>query len=84
MFSIHDMILLAEAYAAGCAVEEKTVSNRVFADSKKLAAMRAGGDITVGRFNSAMQWFSDNWPDTIDWPAGILRPPRSTEMEAAE
>ncbi|ASY56463.1 hypothetical protein SS05631_c15270 [Sinorhizobium sp. CCBAU 05631] len=63
-------------------VEEKTVSNRVFSDSKKLGAMRAGGDITVGRFNAAMRWFSVNWPEEAEWPAGVPRP--VLQAEAAE
>jgi hypothetical protein len=74
MFEIHHLIDLAEVYARSEAVEEKTVSNRVFGDSKKLTAMRSGGDITVGRFNAAVRWFSANWPEGVDWPNGIPRP----------
>lgn len=82
MFEIHHLILLAAEYARLERVEEKTVSNRVFSDSKKLAAMRAGGDITVGRFNAAMLWFCANWPEGADWPEGVARP--VLHPEAAE
>jgi hypothetical protein len=81
MLTIHHLIHLAAEYARLMGVEEKTVSNRVFSDSKKLAAMRAGGDITVGRFNEALRWFSKNWPEGADWPAGV---PRPLVAEAAE
>lgn len=74
MFEIHHLILLADEYARVGAVEEKTVSHRVFDDSKKLRLLREGGDITVGRFNSAVRWFSANWPEGADWPAEIPRP----------
>lgn len=63
------LIRLADAYKAGCAVtNDSTVSFRVFGDSKKLAQLRAGRDITVSRFNAAVAWFRDNWPDGVTWP----------------
>lgn len=83
MFEIAHLIVIAEAYAHRASVEEKTVSSRVFGDSKKLAALRGGADITVGRFNSAMRWFSANWPAEAEWPAGVPRP-GVTVPEAAE
>lgn len=63
------LIRLADAYKAGAAVpNDSTVSFRVFGDSKKLAQLREGRDITVGRFNLAVAWFRENWPDGIAWP----------------
>lgn len=64
------LIDVADAYkaAAGLTVD-KTVSHRVFGDSKKLRSLRAGSDITVSRFNAAMLWFASNWPDGADLPA---------------
>lgn len=82
MFDIADLVTLADTYGRHAEIEEKTVSSRVFADSKKLSALRTGSDITVGRFNAAMQWFSDNWPEAVDWPEGVVRP--ETMKEAAE
>ncbi|MDH6265514.1 hypothetical protein M2360_000904 [Rhizobium sp. SG_E_25_P2] len=83
MLEISQLLTLADEYARLCVVEEKTVSSRVFDDGKKLRALRGGSDITVGRFNAAMQWFSDNWPEGADWPASVARPaPRA--LEAAE
>ncbi len=65
---------VADAYAKLTGVEEKTVSSRVFADSKKLTAIRAGSDITVGRYNTALGWFSENWPEGSVWPHDVPRP----------
>jgi hypothetical protein len=84
MSQIHDLLLLAEAYGITLGVEEKTVSSRVFSDSKKLAALRGGSDITVSRFNATIQWFSDNWPDGAAWPVGVQRPDKAQTIEAAE
>ncbi len=65
MIDISTLIARADAYklAAGLS-EDKTVSHRVFGDSKKLTSLRKGADITVGRFNAAMEWFDRNWPSS--------------------
>lgn len=74
MTEIAHLLSVADAYKAALAIEDTTVSSRVFDDSKKLDALRSGSDITLGRFNSAMRWFSDNWPASAEWPTSVLRP----------
>jgi len=80
MNSSNPLIRVADAYAQALGLSDKTVSSRVFRDSKKLGAMRDGADITMGRFADAMRWFSENWPDGAEWPDDVERPQR----EAAE
>ena len=74
MIEIRHLLSLADAYQLSCHVEDKTLSSRVFGDSKKLGAMRSGADITTARFNMAIGWFSANWPADTAWPRGIPRP----------
>ena len=74
MQQIADLLSVADAYKTGLGIEDTTVSARVFNDSKKLSALRAGADITIGRFNSALRWFDDNWPDGVRWPVQVQRP----------
>lgn len=65
MIEIAHLLYVADAYKAAAGVEkDTTVSHRVFGDTKKIEALRAGGDITVGRFNAAMAWFRANWPES--------------------
>lgn len=72
--STNTLITIASAYlTASDARQESTVSHRVFGDTKKLAALRAGADITLGRFNAAMTWFASNWPEAAEMP-DALRP----------
>lgn len=80
MLNIEHLITVADEYGRAAQVEEKTVSSRVFQDSKKLAAIRGGSDITVGRYNAALAWFSSNWPEGAVWPHGVQRP--SAEVAA--
>lgn len=79
MNEIGHLLSVADAYKSALSIEDTTVSARVFDDSKKLAALRDGADITVSRFNKAMHWFSDNWPDGAVWPKSVARP----DMERA-
>ena len=83
MLNAQHLIRIADEYARSSQVEEKTVSSRVFQDSKKLGAIRSGADITIGRFNAALKWFSENWPTGAVWPNDIARPSPNIP-EAAE
>lgn len=74
MLNIEHLLTVADEYGRAAQVEEKTVSSRVFQDSKKLGAIRGGSDITVGRYNAALAWFSANWPEGAEWPHGVMRP----------
>lgn len=82
MNGIENLLAVARAYAEIEGVPLTTVSFRVFDDSKKLAAIGGKADIGVRRFERAMQWFSDNWPNG-DWPAEVPRPSLSV-AEAAQ
>ncbi|UIJ31493.1 hypothetical protein LV780_04770 [Cereibacter azotoformans] len=64
---IDDLLKKADAYKEASGIDsDATVSYRVFGDSKKLSALRAGADITVSRFNAAMEWFEKNRPTVAD------------------
>jgi hypothetical protein len=74
MIEIAHLLKLADAFQAAAPVPDTTLSFRVFKDSKKLAALRTGSDITTGRFNDALTWFADNWPESAEWPSDVQRP----------
>lgn len=76
MLDIQNLLQLADAYKIAAQIEnDSTVSHRVFGDTKKLSALRAGADITVGRFNAAVLWFRENWPEGKVRPSDINPPP---------
>jgi hypothetical protein len=74
MNDVSHLIAVADEYIRTTGAKDVTVSFWVFNDSKKLAALRSGSDITVGRYNAALQWFSDHWPSGAVWPDAIARP----------
>lgn len=80
MVELAHLLSVADAYKSATSLEDVTVSHRIFGDSKKLGALRTGADITLSRFNSALLWFSANWPEGAKWPKNVERP---TAVEAA-
>ena len=74
MVHLTHLLALADAYKRATALEDVTVSHRLFGDSKKLSALRAGADITLGRFNAALVWFDANWPEGAKWPDDVTKP----------
>lgn len=83
MIHLDHLLAVASAYKAASGLsDDKTVSFRAFGDSKKLTALQAGADITVGRFNATMRWFSENWPAGAVWPSHVGRPAPQTERAA--
>lgn len=74
MIEIAHLLKLADEYQRAAGVSDTTLSFRIFKDSKKLAALRSGSDITTGRFNDALHYLSANWPDGAAWPNDVQRP----------
>lgn len=74
MTIIEQLLAVAGAYGEAEGVEASVVSWRVFGDSKKLGAIETGADLQTRRFEQAMRWFADNWPERAAWPAKVRRP----------
>ncbi|WP_246725535.1 hypothetical protein [Beijerinckia sp. L45] len=76
MSAFHDLFVLADAYADATGLAEGTVSDRVLKGGNRLRDLRAGkGDIGIRRLEQAIKWFSNHWPEGVDWPDTIDRPP---------
>ncbi len=84
MIDLSDLLAAADAYTRATSIKEVTLSHRLFGDSKKLPALRAGADITVGRFNAALLWLSANWPADAEWPKGVVRPEIADPLPTAD
>lgn len=75
MNQITELLSIVDAYMNATGRKETTVSTSVFNDGKKLTGLRAGtADIGTRRYNSALVWFSENWPQGAAWPDGVMRP----------
>ncbi len=81
MIDIRTLLKLADIYIKETGLKDQTLSYRMFGDSKKLTALRGDADITTGRFNSALVWFSKEWPSKARWPREIERPAPQTKAQ---
>lgn len=74
MSSIDRFLVLVERYCAAASIAEATLSTKLFNDGKRLSIIRDGGDLGTRHFERSVQWFSDNWPASAEWPSEIERP----------
>jgi hypothetical protein len=82
--ALTDLFTLCNAYAASTGLSEGTVSGRVLKSGGRIRSLRENrSDIGVRKMAEAIQWFSDHWPDGVEWPEGIDRPPPSQGGEGA-
>lgn len=68
------MIVLIDTYATAKGISPSRVATILFSSGAKYRQLVEGADINVGRLESALIWFSENWPDGTAWPEGIARP----------
>ena len=83
MLLTEQLLVVARAYCAARNLSSARVSTLVFNDGKKLDAIASkGADLQTGKFEAAMQWFSDNAPEGFEWPEAIDRPAAAGAAEA--
>lgn len=71
MITAQTLLTLVDRFLAVTGLPETTLSYRIFEDTKKIADLRRGRDITLGRFGMAMRWLAENWPEGDDRPADL-------------
>ena len=63
MLTHQDFLELIDQFKQASSIEsDGALSARMFNDGKKIAVLRGGGDITLGRLIAGVQWLSENWP----------------------
>lgn len=78
------LILVSDLYGQATGKGRQRVSTIVLNRGSTLDKIADGqADLNTGTFEKAMQWFSSNWPETLEWPVGIKRPVQQIP-EAAE
>lgn len=74
------LISLAKTYAAHCGLALATVSTYAANDGKYFRNLqKEGSRLTLRKAERLHHWFARNWPDDLEWPADVPRPPKSTE-----
>lgn len=75
---VEHLLKLAEAYRSHVGLSLSTVSSYAANDGKLFRRFAEdGAGCTVRRANALVQWFSDHWPEDLEWPKGIDRPAKT-------
>ncbi|MFN3576398.1 MAG: hypothetical protein ACK4TJ_05390 [Tabrizicola sp.] len=76
------LVQLAEIYASYRRVTLSTISTYAATDGKFFGRLKDGAGCTLRKAALVLSWFSDNWPEDLEWPAEIARPPKSRRESA--
>lgn len=70
---------LAAALEAGAGVTPATIGKRALNDNTFYARLESGAGFNIKTYDRLACWFSENWPQDLEWPASIERPARLAE-----
>jgi hypothetical protein len=70
---------LCDAYANHMSITHWRVSFLVRGDGSFFKRLKDGSTCTLKTFRKSIQWFSDHWPEDLEWPEGIPRPSKSEQ-----
>ncbi|MDX1134339.1 hypothetical protein GOL33_28395 [Sinorhizobium medicae] len=74
------LILVSDEFGRARGIGRQRVSTIVLNRGSTLDLLAQGrSDLDTGTFERAMIWFSENWPEGAEWPAGVPRPVFQTE-----
>ena len=63
---------------------EATIAQIAAGNPSFFSRIRSGGSCTIRLYLRTLRWFSDNWPEHLEWPPDVPRPePTSAKEEAA-
>ena len=75
----HPVARLIACYARHTGRTVGTVSLYASGSGATYARLAAGADITTRRATRIVQWLSDHWPESAEWPTDIPRPAPSPD-----
>lgn len=70
------IVTLADVYCLATGRSRARVSTLVLNRGARIDEIADGADLTTGSYERAVEWFSEHWPEGIDWPECVARPVR--------
>lgn len=78
--SIEKILKISKLYARHVDNSLATVSLRAAGQGLYLSKLDAGEiGLTYARYDKVMLWFASNWPDDLQWPIAVPRPPKKKD-----
>ena len=72
--TVRRLVALCALFAESTGRSISTVSRYATGSGETIARLRRGHTITTRRAERAFRFLSENWPEAVEWPAGIPRP----------
>lgn len=69
------LVVLCALFAEQTGRSISTVSRCATGSGDTIARLRRGSAITTRRAERALRFLSENWPEPVEWPTHIPRPP---------
>lgn len=76
------LVKVSRCYAEAKGISLSTLSTNLLNGGTQLKRIADGGDLNTRKFEQAMSWLSENWPDNAEWPADVARPAMSAGQAA--
>lgn len=73
----------ADAYCVATGSALSTVARKALGDWRFFDSVEAGATFTARKYDVAVQWFADHWPETAVWPEEVERPKGSVKAVSA-
>ena len=70
-----DLQVICGLYRNSTGRSEARISDLACANPYLFKRLRDSKGCTIATYNRVLAWFSDNWPEGLQWPADIPRPP---------
>lgn len=79
------LLELVTLYATALKMEVSTVAQRALGDWRFFRRLDESGtaSFTVRKYDAAVAWFDERWPEGVAWPAAVKRPSASAKQDAA-
>lgn len=79
----NNLVKLAADYSSHTGLTQATVSTYAANDGKFFKRLEDGSSCTIRTADKLGQWFSDHWPEDLEWPRDIARPPVTLQKRKA-
>ena len=68
------LLNLVDLYRTSSRLSDARISTLIFNHGSRIKQIRSGAGFTIKSFEKAQIWFSEHWPDDLEWPKEIDRP----------
>lgn len=70
-----NLLSVARCFGAARSLELSTLGRMAADDGRFFARLQdPQTTFTARKYDAVMGWFAANWPDGLEWPAGVPRP----------